>query len=79
MHHHSNITQRELLDVGEIVRAETTVAEKLAFFSEHSNNPEVRRMCQEHLSRHIDNYNTLINHVQRMTGGPGGPPGVRHS
>ncbi len=77
MHHHSNITQRELLDLGELCRAEATVAEKLAFFSEHVGNPEIRRVCQEHLSRHIHHYNTLVGQVQRMAGGAG--PGPRHS
>jgi len=79
VHHYSNISQREFLDVGELCRAEATVAEKLAFFADRTQDPDIRRLCNEHVARHISNYNTLIGEIQRMTGGPGGPHGVRHS
>lgn len=67
------VTQREALEAADLLRSQGIAVEVTGFLAAQATDPELKRLLQHHQQRHQQQYNTLLNLVQRTTTpvGPG--------
>jgi len=73
------LTEREALDLHELIQANSVTIEKLGVYANQAQDPALRQILSDHQRRHIRGQNEMINHVQQAsagatwgTGGAGG-------
>jgi len=64
LHGSSSMTQRELLNLHDCLRAEKLAIKKFGMLSAQSRDPEVTEICTHLANRHQQHYSTLLKHLQ---------------
>jgi rubrerythrin len=60
----SKITQRELHYLEDCLQAEEMAIRKCQAFAEAAQDPEVAEICKNMANKHLQHYNTLLQHLQ---------------
>lgn len=63
----TKLTQMELLQVNELLRAEELSWRKSAHYAYHAQDPQVRQLAQQCGDHHRQHMQTLINQLQQLS------------
>lgn len=63
----AQLTQMELLQVHELLRAEELAWRKCSHYAEHAQDPQVKQMSQYCSQRHRQHMQTLLGQLQSMS------------
>jgi len=59
------LTEREALDLHELIQANSVTIEKLGTYASQVQDPALRQILSDHQKRHIRGQQEMINHVQQ--------------
>lgn len=60
----ANLTQRELHYIEDCLKSEQLAIKKLQMFGNQTSDPEVSEICMNLANKHLQHYNTLLQHLQ---------------
>ncbi len=63
------LTEREALDLHELIQANSVTIEKLGTYASQVQDPALRQILSDHQKRHIRGQQEMINHVQQSGAG----------
>lgn len=63
----AQLTQMELLQVNELLRAEELAWRKSAHYAQHAQDPQIRQVAQQCGEHHRAHMQTLINQLQQLS------------
>jgi len=61
------ITERELIHIGDQLRAEALAIAKCVSYAQQTNDPRLQQLYTRTAERHRGHYETLLRHVQNLT------------
>ena len=59
-----NMSQRELHYIEDGLKAEQLTIKKYQMFGNQTSDPEVSEICMNLANKHLQHYNTLLQHLQ---------------
>ena len=59
-----NMTQRELHYIEDCLKSQQLTIKKYQMFGNQTSDPEVSEICMNLANRHLQHYNTLLQHLQ---------------
>lgn len=62
--HEEKLTNRELWQLDENIRANETLLKKLQFYATAATDGNLRALCEEQINLHQKHYQLLLGHVQ---------------
>ena len=58
------ITEKELTAYDELLTGEQTVIQKYKTYADDCKDPEIKKLCENAVSKHTEHYNVLLRQIQ---------------